>query len=200
MQKFQLNDIFWTFQGEGYNAGNRALFVRMPHCNLNCSWCDTEYDSKSEFTDEQITEFAIYEKARFAVITGGEPLQNKETPIIARLLQGHGFLIATETNGTMPPVGGIDWFTCSPKRDAAYKIHRLLWPLVNEFKYVVDDDFDFSILDRHTNRIGQRSDVKLYLSPEFTKMKENLCKIQNFVKEHPEWRISLQTHKWMGIQ
>lgn len=205
MQKFQLNEIFWTFQGEGFNAGRRALFVRMPHCNLNCSWCDTEYDTKTEVEDKEMAVLALSEKARFAVLTGGEPMQNKESPEVLKHLHKMGFTVATETNGTFPAIEGIDWVTCSPKAEAKYKVNRLLWPKVDEFKYVVDKDFDFAILDRHNlndknYKIGQKLGVQLYLSPEFNDMKNNLSKIYSYIKDHPHWKISLQTHKWMDIK
>lgn len=193
---FEINDLFWTFQGEGFNAGTRALFVRMPHCNLRCSWCDTEFDSSTSYDDKTLADFFTSEASRFAVLTGGEPLWNKDSPGVVKLLKSLGFKVAVETNGVFPRFDGIDWVTCSPKRDAQYKINRKLYDFVNEFKYVVDDDFDFSILDRHSHDKARCH----YLSPEFNNMEANLCKITEYIRENPRWRISLQTHKWMGIK
>lgn len=193
----RINNVFFTFQGEGKYSGVRSLFVRMPFCNLTCPWCDTEYNSYKKWTEEEFLNFAKSEPTRFAVITGGEPMMNKKTADVIRLLKSIGYFIACETNGTFPIVDGIDFVTCSPKRDAEppYFIHQDAWPKVNEFKYVVDDRFDFSILDRHDLKDGRRYS----LSPEFNKMKESLERIQAYIKEHPRWRISLQTHKWMDI-
>lgn len=197
----KINEMFHTFQGESFNSGRRALFIRMPDCNLDCTWCDTEWKSFKEHSEEQFIKFIQREKSKFAVLTGGEPLMNKQLPRIISLLQDEGFDIAVETNGTMPYQDGINWVTCSPKRDAAYKINKHLVKHVQEYKYVVDKDFDFKILDRH--KIGQdlfSPSRKLYLSPEFGNFKESLEKIYDYIKENPRWRISLQSHKFMGIR
>lgn len=191
-----INNLFHTFQGEGLHAGRRSLFVRMPKCNLKCSWCDTSFDTSNETTFEQFISFALTEAHRFAVITGGEPLMNKDTPEVISWLKNHGYEVAVETNGTFPYLEGIDWVTCSPKRDACYKVHRLLKPHVNEYKYVVDEGFDFDLLKRHKD---DPDHVRLSLSPEFGSFEESLRKIFSFIQENPRWRISLQTHKWMKI-
>lgn len=195
-----LNDLFWTFQGEGFNAGRRALFVRLPFCNLSCSWCDTSFNTYTSYTFDEIKAVAESEKAKFAVITGGEPTMNKHTPLVIDLLSSLGFYLGMESNGTFAPPEGDYWYTVSPKREqkvhGAYYIHPDAYWRANEFKYVVDDQFDFSVLDRHQDN----EDALLYLSPEFNQMSDNLKKIQDYIKENPEWKISLQTHKWMGIK
>lgn len=192
-----INDLFWTFQGEGKFAGTRALFVRMPYCNLACAWCDTQFNSFKKWSEEEFSVFAASEKSRFAVITGGEPSMNKQTPRVIAALKKLGFYIAMETNGNFPIPEGVNFVTCSPKRDASppYYVHADVWPRVSEFKYVVDRDFDFSILDRHDIRDKRRYS----LSPEFGELTYNLNRIFEFIKENPRWRISLQTHKWMAI-
>lgn len=195
---FNINNIFWTFQGEGQHAGTRALFVRMPYCNLACSWCDTEFNSHSKWTKGDFQLFARKEKARFAVITGGEPMMNKHTPAVISSLKELGFYIACETNGNFPIFEGIDFATCSPKRDAKpdpYYVHSSAWPKVAEFKYVVDDQFDFSVLDRHDVKDGRRYS----LSPEFNQMQKSLYRIYEYIEHNPQWKLNLQTHKWVGI-
>ena len=79
MSTLNINDAFWTFQGEGANAGKRALFVRMPFCNLACTWCDTEFNSFKRWSLNEFNDLATSEPSRFAVITGGEPMLNKHT-------------------------------------------------------------------------------------------------------------------------
>lgn len=196
MQNFLINDIFWTFQGEGANAGRRSLFIRLPKCNLRCSWCDTEFDSFKKMSLEELNDFIDKEQARFAVITGGEPLMNRQTKEIVAILKSAGFIVACETNGTWPYVEGIDFVTCSPKKDAGYEVHQDLFDYVNEFKYVVDTDFDFSILDRHDTSDGKRYS----LSPEFNDMLGSVAKIETYIAKNPAWRLNLQTHKWIGIK
>lgn len=194
----KINDLFWTFQGEGAHWGRRALFVRMPFCNLHCPWCDTEFNSHKPFTEDEFLKFADREKARFAVITGGEPMMNKDTPRVVSLLKSKQFELACETNGTFPIVDGIDFVTCSPKRDADFQIHELVKPKVSELKYVVDHDFDLNVL-RDIQKEEFTRLCRLSLSPEFNNFKASLDTITEFIKENPRWRISLQTHKWMQI-
>lgn len=196
-----INDLFWTFQGEGVHAGRRALFIRMPFCNLACSWCDTTFDKFKPWTEDDLIEAMKSEPGTFAVITGGEPTMHKHTPRVIELLKQCGFQIAVESNGTKPIPERIDFVTVSPKRFSGekgmpeYFIHDDAMAKASEFKYVVDRYFDFSTLLKHDVTDGRRYS----LSPEFGEFTENLNKIFDYIKEHPEWRISLQTHKWMAI-
>jgi len=168
----------------------------MPHCNLACTWCDTKFDTHVKWTVEDFMLFAAKEPARFAVVTGGEPLMHAHTPKVVELLQAQGFQVACETNGTFPPNAPFDWITCSPKKEAKYKVDFTLYGKVDEFKYVVDHDFDFSILDRHKD---DRNAIHHSLSPEFGEFNANVTKIIEFIQQNPKWRLSLQTHKWIGV-
>jgi organic radical activating enzyme len=172
----------------------------MPHCNLRCSWCDTSFDSHKATSVEDFLAFAKQEECRFAVVTGGEPTMNRHTPKVVELLQGIGFTVACETNGTFESNAPFDWITCSPKRDAEYLIHPKLMNQVGEFKYVVDKGFDFTVLDRHNSTYNKTGSLPvLSLSPEFTDFKENVAAIVEYIKKNPHWRLSLQTHKWIGL-
>lgn len=192
---YNINDVFWTFQGEGAHAGRRALFIRMPFCDLKCSWCDTAFNTFKKWTRSELIDFANQETARFAVITGGEPMMNKHTPEIVRTLKDLGFYVACESNGRHPIAAGIDFTTVSPKREGDYLIHPVALQKASEFKYVIDEDFNWKILERHNIVDGRRYS----LSPEFGRLEKSLEEIFAFIKEHPEWRISLQTHKFMKI-
>ncbi len=187
-----INDLFWTLQGEGLHAGRRALFVRMPYCNLACSWCDTTFNTYRKVSVDELKAFAMSEPARFAVVTGGEPMMHRHTPVVVEVLKDLGFYVAAETNGTFAAPCDFDFVTCSPKRDSEYFIHPDL--SISEIKYVVDDEFDFSILDRHANDAARKS-----LSPEFGAFESNIVRIMAYLQKNPEWRLSLQTHKWIGI-
>lgn len=194
-----INDVFFTVQGEGANAGRRALFVRMPFCNLACTWCDTQFDTFKEWKRFDFMNFVAEENTTFAVITGGEPTMHKHTPLVVESLRKKGFdKIAIETNGMFPIPPGIDWVCVSPKKfnKIPYFVCSDANEKANEFKYVVDDLFDFSILERHEDRVGE---CELWLSPEFTKMEENVKRILHFQRTNPEWRLSLQTHKFIGV-
>lgn len=196
--KYVLNEIFWTYQGEGANTGRRALFIRMPGCNLQCPWCDTQHEKGEVFEEESLLGIIRQEMSTFAVITGGEPLLNRHTKNVIKLLKDNCFEIACETNGTMPYIPGIDWVTCSPKKQANWSINEHLLPHISEFKYVIDDGFDFSVLERHN--VDPLNGPKLYLSPEYGNIKNSLEMIFAYIQEHPWWRLSLQTHKLIGIR
>lgn len=220
MQKpLQINDLFWTVQGEGRWSGYRALFVRMPYCNYDCPWCDTEYNSFRSFSEEEFLSFCEQEPARLAVLTGGEPTLHKDTSRIIQLLKKHNFYIACETNGSAPIPEGIDFPTVSPKlftknKFPPYYVHEDVYGKVKEWKYVVDSNFDFNILARHQpqqlkkdslpakpteKHIGQYTEICYSLSPEFSDMTNNTKKILDYISENPIWRLSLQTHKWIHI-
>lgn len=193
-----LNSVWHTFQGEGEHWGRRALFVRMPYCNLACSWCDTEFDSHTPWSEADFVAFAKKEPCRFAVLTGGEPMMNKHSARVVELLGEIGFYVATETNGMYPIVKGIDFVTCSPKKDKGfhYVIHPEAYREVSEFKYVVDEGFDFAILDRHKRDPSYQSHR---LSPEYNIFDKAMPRIMDYIKENPRWKINLQTHKILNV-
>lgn len=201
----QINDLFWTVQGEGRWSGHRALFVRMPYCNYDCPWCDTNYDSYKEITTEHFEEFCKKEPSRFAVITGGEPTLHKDTIRVIEILKKNGFYIACETNGSAPIPAGIDFPTVSPKKFTKnkfepYYIHESVFARAKEWKYVVDTDFDFSILERHRSTIDSiHNPIEHSLSPEHGQMQLNTQRILQFIAQNPQWKLSLQTHKWIDI-
>lgn len=196
----RLVEWFWTYQGEGANWGRRAFFVRLPFCNLKCSWCDTEFNKFVVVSEKDFLKDARAEKTKFAVLTGGEPTMNKQTPRIISLLKQFEFELAIETNGNFPIPANIDFVTCSPKRDAGWLIHPDVIPKINELKYVVDDGFDFGMLAELEKQDWTRLVPRLTLSPEFNNFQINIAKITDFLKEHPRWRMSLQTHKWIGVR
>lgn len=204
VEALKLNDVFFTVQGEGAHAGRRALFVRMPFCDLKCSWCDTSFNSFRLWPENTFDTFIRTEPARFAVVTGGEPAMNKHTPRVVAMLKKAGYYVAMETNGHFPIPAGVDFATVSPKRDAPrvdigagsqYFVHPEAWASASEFKYVVDKGFDFALLSRHDTSDGRRYS----LSPEFGRMQESVARILEFQRWQPTWRLSLQTHKWIGI-
>lgn len=205
VEMLRLNDIFWTFQGEGREVGERSLFIRLPYCNYTCPWCDTEYNSINfKLTPEEFRGIATQEKARLAIITGGEPSINKQLPMIILFLKDLGFRISIESNGSNPIPEGIDFITVSPKKYTQkglpeFFIHpNVLWdPRPKQYKYVIEKGFDLRLLDRHNS---ENNGDLLYLSPEFNNMPESVKQIEAYIKEHPEWKLSLQTHKWIGIK
>lgn len=200
--RLHLNDVFFTLQGEGFHVGRRALFVRMPYCDLACSWCDTTFDSFKGWEPDAFLRFAASENCRFAVVTGGEPSMHKHTPRVAAYLHELGYYVAMESNGRHPIPEGIDWVTVSPKWDGkrAHFLHDDAKAKANEFKYVIDRGFDMQRIEWHNAAHEPRTDDPLlYLSPEFNEMSRNVGVIVSYIKERPWWRLSLQTHKWTGM-
>lgn len=211
---YAVKEIFYTLQGEGANVGRPAVFCRFTGCNLwsgrevdrdkgpgSCSrWCDTDFfgvdgTGGGHFEDpEQLADsVASYWPGRvngaFVVCTGGEPLLQLDTPLIAAL-HSRGFEIAIETNGTRKVPTGIDWTCVSPKAGAELFVRS-----GNEFKLV----FPQWRLDPEQFR-----DLKFehfFLQPmDGADVKRNLCLAVRYCLEHPGWRLSLQVHKFIGIR
>ena len=135
---YRVNDIFYSIQGEGYNTGRAAVFVRFAGCNLRCGFCDTEYDSFREMAGEDIVAEMTQYPARFAVLTGGEPtLQVDET--FVDLLHQHGFEVAMESNGTRPAPTNLDWLTVSPKTREGWLV-KGKGRIPDEMKVIFDEN------------------------------------------------------------
>jgi 7-carboxy-7-deazaguanine synthase (Cx14CxxC type) len=207
---YAVKEIFYTLQGEGANAGRPAVFCRFAGCNLwsgreedradaVCKFCDTDFvgtdgenGGKFRTPEELAAKIASLwpqgEGQRFVVCTGGEPMLQIDQPVVDAL-HAQGFEIAIETNGSLPVLDTIDWICVSPKADA---------PLVqtkgNELKVVVPQDnqrladyakldFDFFLVQPMD---GPSRDIN-------TKLAIDWC------KRHPQWRLSMQTHKYLNI-
>lgn len=186
----KINEIFYSLQGEGFYTGVPAVFVRFSGCNLRCSFCDTDFSSYTEMSEEQIVEEVLKYPTTHVVLTGGEPML-QITEKLLNLLAANKRKVQIETNGTLPlPEGPIAWVTCSPKH-AALRIQR-----IDELKVVYQgqDMAQYNALK-----------AKVYsLQPCDTgdpvKNKEILQKTIRYILEHPKWKLSLQTHKMVGIQ
>lgn len=192
---YKINEIFYSLQGEGYHAGKAAIFVRFAKCNLRCSFCDTNFDKYTEMSAQQIIEqIQQYEPCKFIVITGGEPTL-QITPSLVQLFHMHGYYIAIETNGTHTIPKGIDWITCSPKTNFvdAGKIHI---KQANEIKVIFDGIHHISTFGIQANQ--------LYVQPcdvgNAEQNKKILHQTIEFVKNNPQWKLSLQLHKLIGIR
>lgn len=207
-----LNDVFYTIQGEGFYAGSAALFVRMPFCNLACPWCDTEFNSFTPWSEENFEHKARlhYKEGAIAVITGGEPSMNKHSPAVAKILQDIGYTVTMESNGQFPKPEGVDFLTVSPKRwhnkdsnDLSKKFYFNETNMIGEIKVVVDAEDVFEFLEKLNLKVPFLSFVdgpKLYLSPEWDNRDKWLPRMTEYVMNNPQWKISLQTHKIIGAK
>ncbi|MCC8153943.1 MAG: 7-carboxy-7-deazaguanine synthase QueE [Tannerellaceae bacterium] len=179
----KINEIFYSIQGEGFYTGTPAVFVRFSGCNLKCSFCDTQHEDGIYMSDEDIIAEINRYPTSHIVLTGGEP-SLRITQELIRKLKDAGKFIQIETNGTKLLPEGIDWITCSPKPDAQVVLSK-----VNEIKVVYT---------------GQ--DVASYLSiPAQVYMLQpcsctNTEEVIHYIKQYPQWRLSLQTHKLINIR
>lgn len=186
----RVNDIFYSLQGEGRNTGRAAVFIRLAGCNLRCPFCDTEFNDYREMSDEDIIAAIAPWPSRFVVLTGGEPTLQADDAFIA-LLHTNGYEVAMETNGTRPAPAATDWLTVSPKEAFTGGNGRLAVTRCNELKCLFDGVTPVSDYDVEADYY--------YLQPCDTGDAERNRRITaaciDYIKHHPKWRLSLQTHK-----
>lgn len=178
----RINEIFYSLQGEGYHTGIPAVFVRFSGCNLRCPFCDTQHEEGTLMSDEDIVMEVAKYSTQVVILTGGEPgLWIDEKLVDA--LHHEGKYVCIETNGTCLLPENIDWVTCSPKEGAKINLDR-----IDEVKVVY---------------VGQ--DVSAYLDLSASRYFLQPCSCANteeviaYILQHPEWRLSLQTHKLLQI-
>ena len=202
---YAVKEIFYTLQGEGMNAGRPAVFLRFAGCNLwsgreedretaVCRFCDTDFvggarfDSAPDLAEAAAAAWQGGDRGRFIVCTGGEPLLQLDEPLIAAL-HAAGFRIAIETNGTQAVPAGIDWVCVSPKAGAPLAVDQ-----GNELKLV------FPQAGAEPERFEHMRFAHLLLQPmDGTERVRNTELAVAYCKAHPQWRLSLQTHKLIGI-
>lgn len=196
----RINNIFYSLQGEGRNTGRAAVFIRFAGCNLRCSFCDTEFESYREMTEEDILTVIRDYSSHFVVLTGGEPtLQVDET--FVDFLHQHGYEVAMESNGTRPAPRNLDWLTVSPKvsRDGRYEVRGERLP--DEIKIVFDENTNPEAI---LSPLTTKHSPLLYLQPCDTgdpvRNKGITQACVEYIKAHPQWRLSLQTHKLIDIE
>ena len=199
----RVNDIFYSLQGEGRNTGRAAVFVRFSGCNLRCSFCDTDFSSFREMTSDEIIKEISQYPARFVVLTGGEPTLQVTVAFVNQLHEA-GFEVAIETNGTLPIPENIDWVTVSPKRSPLPTSplgEGYVGRKADEIKVIFDGKINpEDYLPFPQEGISGRL---FYLQPcdvgDPVRNKEIVDACVAYIKEHPQWRLSLQTHKLVGF-
>lgn len=212
MPNYAVKEIFFTLQGEGFHTGRAAVFCRFAGCNLwtgreqdrasaICSFCDTDFvgvgpdggrfataDELSGVVESRWPADADAGK-RFVVCTGGEPLLQVDASLVDAL-HARGFQVAIETNGTRLPPAGIDWICVSPKAGA-----ELVLGNGNELKLV------YPQVGAEPEQYEQLAFEHFFLQPmDGPALAENMRAAVKYCQLHPRWRLSLQTHKWLGIR
>lgn len=208
---YAVKEIFLTLQGEGAQAGRRAVFLRFSGCNLwsgreqdradaICQFCDTDFvgtdgENGGKFASASALAEAVARiwadgagGVPYVVITGGEPMLQLDAPLVDAL-HGCGFEIGVESNGTLPATPGIDWLCISPKAGSQVVQRsgqelKLVWPQPgSDWQAMQDWDFDHFLIQPMDNAARA----------------QNLAGAIAFVMANPKWRLSLQTHKLLGL-
>ena len=198
----RINETFLSLQGEGYFTGTPAFFLRFSGCNLDCPFCDTQHQSFSDMSEEEIVREASTHEVRHIVITGGEPALQLTQSLVDKLHEA-GFFIQVETNGTLPLPEGIDWVTCSPKDPLPTSPSMGRGLQIDELKllYMGNGTDPESVV---SHLLGEGSKPRLYLQPLDTgdEVRNRLILRDTiaYVLQHPKWSLSLQTHKLLGIK
>lgn len=191
-------ESFYTVQGEGFHQGKAAYFIRLGGCDVGCVWCDVkeswDADAHPKMSIAQIVEDASEHPSRIIVVTGGEPLMYDLAPL-TKALKDAGFRTHLETSGAYPLTGSWDWITFSPKKFKAPV--EGFGAFADELKVIVYNRSDFDFAQEHGSQVNYLA--KLFLQPEWGKEDEMLPSVIAYVKENPDWQISLQTHKYMQV-
>jgi 7-carboxy-7-deazaguanine synthase len=193
-----LMESFYTLQGEGFHQGKAAYFIRLAGCDVGCVWCDVKesWDKNlyPEQSIEQIVKEAKKNTARLAVITGGEPTMYNLDKLTKELHQ-EGFLTNIETSGSHQLSGTWDWICLSPKKFKP-PLPGILTK-ANELKIIIFNKSDFAWAEKYAALMS--SDCKLYLQPEWDKAAVVTPLIIDYIKENPQWELSLQIHKYINV-
>lgn len=192
-----LMEEFYTIQGEGFHTGKAAYFIRVGGCDVGCHWCDVKESWNAELHPPTLTK-QIVEKARnyadTVVITGGEPLMWNMDFITTRLYEA-GLKVHIETSGAYTLTGKYDWICLSPKKTKLplKEVHDA----AHELKVIIYNKHDFKFAEEQAAKV--RPNCELFLQPEWSNRDKMTPQIVNYVMEHPKWKISLQTHKYLNI-
>jgi organic radical activating enzyme len=189
----QLAEMFYSIQGEGTWTGTPAVFVRLAGCNLACTFCDTDYSLREFASIEAIVARVdmLGGTCPMVVLTGGEPLAQAETPALIEALRLDGRRVHIESNGTIATELPADvWLTVSPKE----RLHPVMAARANEVKLIIDGRLPQQWLGAF------RADQTLFLQPEGNKPR-NVALAIEVAKHNPaRFRLSLQTHKFIGVR
>ncbi|MEA5467009.1 7-carboxy-7-deazaguanine synthase QueE [Leptothoe sp. PORK10 BA2] len=191
-------ETFHSVQGEGLWTGVSAFFIRLAGCDVGCPWCDTKISwSTKPHGEVAITDLVQQAQAAqpfMVVITGGEPLMHDLTPLTQALKQA-GLRLHLETSGAHPFSGEFDWVSLSPKRFKPPQPE--IYTQADELKVVIAHGEDLTWAAAQAERVSAAT-VKL-LQPEWSSAQSQQL-VFDYVKQHPDWRISLQTHKFLGVR
>jgi len=190
-------EAFYTLQGEGFYKGTAAYFIRLGGCDVGCHWCDVKESWEAEkhpiLQVRDIVEEAL-KHSKTIIITGGEPLM-WNLDLLTKYLKEGGARIHIETSGAHPLSGDLDWICLSPKKLKLPK--EEVFAKANELKMIIYNNSDFLFAEQMAAKVSP--DCLLYLQPEWSKREKVIPKIVDYVMAHPQWKASLQMHKYLEI-
>lgn len=193
-----LMEEFYTLQGEGHNMGQAAYFIRVGGCDVGCHWCDSKLswnvNNYPLTSADSIVENARQNPAKTVVVTGGEPSLYPMDYLTSRL-KSLGFRTMVETSGSHHLTGTWDWICLSPKRNLPPL--QEIFSKAHELKVVIEKKEDLEWAEKNAQWVNK--DCFLYLQPEWSVSVNIMSWLTDYVMQHPEWRISLQSHKYMRI-
>ena len=199
---YNIVEIFESLQGEGFNTGMPAIFIRFGKCNLACPWCDTNYHQFKRWSLSQILNKVRSFSAKNIIITGGEPTIVPKLEIVLNQLKSLGYFLAIETNGLRSVPSQIDFIATSPKRLYAHKYEKRCISFAHEVRIVADDNI-IPFCEMIENKIQAKY---YYLSPCEVHGNMNLLETITQLEKlnqrtnKPRWLLSLQTHKLIGME
>ena len=196
-----------TIQGEGYWAGTPVDFIRLAGCPVACPWCDTGYSDGGKHTPRSLRSLdELLQELRSprVVITGGEPFIHQDLPRLVDALLFAGKQISIETSGAFwQPLPDDVWITLSPKQHVShrYPVQEPFWQRANEIKFVISTGKELEFYQPYLtgNRINVNLHCPIYLQPEWSQREQSIPIILNLLQHHPTYKLSLQTHKYIGV-
>lgn len=192
-----LMEEFYTIQGEGFHKGTAAYFIRIGGCDVGCHWCDVKESWNAETHPPTPIDAIVENAAKYSdtvVVTGGEPLTWNMGPLTQKL-KGKGMKTHIETSGAFQLTGDWDWICLSPKKRKLPK--EEIYQKAHELKVIVYNQDDLRFAKEQAMKVNK--DCILYLQPEWSKREKVIPLIVNYVMANPEWKVSLQTHKYLNI-
>ncbi|MDB9511197.1 7-carboxy-7-deazaguanine synthase QueE [Kamptonema animale CS-326] len=202
--KLPIHETFQsTVQGEGYWSGTLVDFIRLAGCPVHCPWCDTGYSEGGKDlpnVQRSIVELLTELKSPRVVISGGEPFIHKNLPLLVETLLEVGKQVSIETSGShWQEVAGEAWITLSPKEhvNPKYPVQEKFWSRANEIKLVISTGKEVNF---YREGLVSNPNIPVFLQPEWSDRFRAIPIILQLLQQNPGYRLSLQTHKLIGVQ
>ena len=192
-----LMEEFYTIQGEGFHTGTAAYFIRIGGCDVGCHWCDVKESWDANIHPPTAIDDIVKNAKKYAntvVVTGGEPLTWDMNPLTT-LLKSKELKVHIETSGCYEVTGEWDWFCLSPKKNKLPV--KSAYDQADELKVIIHNKHDFIFAEEQAAKTNKNP--ILFLQPEWSKREEMTPLIVDYVMQNPQWKVSLQTHKYLNI-